>query len=326
MQAIADRVRGMRADVPQGTALRFVPILGPSEAEPAYRLLDGETLGQVKITEVSEGGVVAQLLVHNMLDTRVYLMDGQELVGAKQNRILNTDVLVPAASKLTIPVSCVEQGRWARVSKTFSPGKAASYRTRAGKSQRVHESVRERGQHDADQSAVWGEVQYSLRLSDAASPTDALSDAYARREGELEKLRRTLRQPAEAVGLAAFRGAAFLGLDLFDRGSTLAAFWSSLVDSYALEIDMSVSDALPEGQAAADRSQIAHVLKRVGAGAWEPFAAPGEGRDWRLVDEAYTGSALVWEERKVVHLQVFPKPVRATPRGPRVHRPYGPVD
>ena len=44
------------------------------------------------------------------LDSRVLLYDGEELVGAKQNRILNVSVLVEAKSTLRIPVSRVEQG------------------------------------------------------------------------------------------------------------------------------------------------------------------------------------------------------------------------
>jgi hypothetical protein len=38
--------------------------------------------------------------------------DGEQLVGAKQNRILNMTVLVAAETEVTIPVSCVERGRW----------------------------------------------------------------------------------------------------------------------------------------------------------------------------------------------------------------------
>ena len=55
----------------------------------------------------------------NPLDEAVLLYDGEELVGAKQNRILNVSVLVGAGAKMPIPVSCVEQGRWARSTLDF---------------------------------------------------------------------------------------------------------------------------------------------------------------------------------------------------------------
>src|SRR5262245_33549374 len=99
--AIADRVRTVTTDQPQGQQLRFVPVLGPSHEEPPYRLLETDTQNFVKVTEVSESGSVPQLRVENLLDVRVFLIDGQELVGAKQNRILNTDVLVPASTTLS---------------------------------------------------------------------------------------------------------------------------------------------------------------------------------------------------------------------------------
>ena len=76
----------------------------------------------LRITEVDDAGSVPELIVENPLAERVLLYDGEELVGAKQNRILNVSVLVELQSKLRIPVSCVEQGRWSATSMSFDPG------------------------------------------------------------------------------------------------------------------------------------------------------------------------------------------------------------
>ena len=68
-----------------------------------------------------------ELLVENPLDADVLLYDGEELVGAKQNRILNVSVLAGAHSKLTIPVSCVEQGRWQMRSAEFAAARHTAH-------------------------------------------------------------------------------------------------------------------------------------------------------------------------------------------------------
>jgi hypothetical protein len=92
--------------------LTIFPLIDESGKEPDYLTLD-EALAQkcAKITELSESGSVPELRFVNESDKRVLLLDGEELVGAKQNRILNLRILVPAGKTLVIPVSCVEAGR-----------------------------------------------------------------------------------------------------------------------------------------------------------------------------------------------------------------------
>jgi hypothetical protein len=69
-------------------------------------------------------------------------VDGDELVGAKQNRILNLTILVGGEQKLVIPVTCVEQGRWRYRNPEFaSAGRALFAKARARKMSQVTESM-----------------------------------------------------------------------------------------------------------------------------------------------------------------------------------------
>jgi ARG and Rhodanese-Phosphatase-superfamily-associated Protein domain len=122
-------------------ALTCIPLLTSSLHDPDWLTLTDARDAAV-VTEVDQDGVVSALSVTNRAGRPLLLLDGDELVGAKQNRVLNTTVLVAARSQLTIPVSCVEQGRWQRRGERFAPGNASLYASlRARKAARVSESL-----------------------------------------------------------------------------------------------------------------------------------------------------------------------------------------
>ena len=75
----------------------------PSAAEIDRELANGEAI----VTEISEQGHVPELQFVNQAEMGVLLVDGEELIGAKQNRILNISILAPAQCALKIPVSCL---------------------------------------------------------------------------------------------------------------------------------------------------------------------------------------------------------------------------
>ena len=125
----------------------------------------------VTITEVSAGGEVPTLSLVNDADRPVLLLDGEELIGAKQNRILNMTVLVAAHAALRIPVSCVEQGRWSYRGKRFDASDASLFASaRAKKAARVSASLRERGAHMSDQCEIWRDVAGKVQRAPGPEP------------------------------------------------------------------------------------------------------------------------------------------------------------
>ncbi len=94
------------------SGLTLIPLFFTRRAPFEYVLLSTAiTAGTASIEEV-RGGIVPTLRIVNRGEKPVLLVDGEHLVGVKQNRILNTTILVPEKSALDIPVSCVEAGRW----------------------------------------------------------------------------------------------------------------------------------------------------------------------------------------------------------------------
>jgi hypothetical protein len=96
-------------DPVQHRGIVVTPLFPRQDPVARYVTLDTGLSRGLTITETSEAGTVPELAVGNPTDDDVLLYDGEELGGAKQNRILDISVLVAARTTLTIPVSCVEQ-------------------------------------------------------------------------------------------------------------------------------------------------------------------------------------------------------------------------
>jgi len=98
------------------------PVFAPPVAEEHEYLTMSEAmedLGVLHITEISEAGDVPELMAVNNGKGAILMIDGELLVGAKQDRVVNTTILLPPESKTVIPVSCTEHGRWNYTSREF---------------------------------------------------------------------------------------------------------------------------------------------------------------------------------------------------------------
>ena len=63
---------------------------------------------QIQAFEVSEAGTVENIGLKNLSHFHTLVIDGEAVVGAKQNRIAQTTMVLAPYSETTIPVNCVE--------------------------------------------------------------------------------------------------------------------------------------------------------------------------------------------------------------------------
>jgi hypothetical protein len=208
------------------------PLFPRRDPDAAYVTLDEALPRGLRITETSESGSVPELLVQSPLDVDVLLYDGEELVGAKQNRILNVTVLVPARSTITIPVSCVEEGRWESVSSTFAPARhIANSELRRRKGAALAAQPLARG---GAQREVWASVREQGRRMGTSSPTGAHADLFRARERELAALEPAFEAEPGQCGAVLGLGDT-LCLDVVSRPDAFSALWPKLRAGYLLD-------------------------------------------------------------------------------------------
>lgn len=297
-------------------AITMFPLVGDAvvEREPFYRTLDEVLASAVaEITEISGQGSVPELHVFNRGDKPVFILDGEELVGAKQNRVVNLTILVPARTMVTIPVSCVEAGRWRARSRAFAAAPRTQYAAgRAKRMSQVTASMQVSGLRHSDQAEVWADIAEKSARMGADSPTGAMEEIFLRHGDFADRcVDQLLPVPRQAGALFLIEGRV-IGFDLFDRAVTLRRLLPKLVRSVAMDavdggLEGSRGPDLDSGRVSADvLVKVAeHFLERTcAADVHDGDGAVGMGRDLRLVAPAISGAALE-ADAVLVHLSAF---------------------
>lgn len=303
--------------------LTLFPLLGGTPGQPDYLTLDEALAARTaRVTEVTTWGSVPNLKFVNDGELPVLLLDGEELVGAKQDRVLNLSILAPAHQTLVVPVSCVESGRWAPRSEEFATSPHTQHASgRRTRSESVTQSLSASGTRTSDQRALWNDIHEKSDRMGATSATRAMGDIYRRHAADIRQYVRALGvQPGQVGAVFAINGR-IQGMDLFDFAATGAKLLPKIIQSYALDaIDLRNSEA---SGAVADTNSAREMLCRIEESPVETFAAIGEGEDARFLGPRVSGSALLARGR-TIHLSAFIREEgeAAPPRGgARITRP-----
>jgi hypothetical protein len=242
------------------------------------------------IKELPGGASVNDLIVHNPTELTVLLYEGEEVLGAQQNRTFDVSVLVPAGTSLRVPVSCVEQGRWdhGRHAEPFAPAPQAAHpQLRRLKNERVREALAGGAAPRADQQEVWAEVAAKTLRHGVVSDTGALHDVFEARRGLLDRVAREASMKCSQVGMLAAIGGRFVVLDYVSDVEAFAALHDPLVAGYALEaLGVEAIDA--SAPSLADARDFVRLLLDAPA-ASTPAVGLGEGLGFDFSGLAGTG-------------------------------------
>jgi hypothetical protein len=253
-----------------------------------YPLIGGTIVGEGVILadgrlQVSEQptATVPVLEVYNPTDTPMIIPAGRVLEGGRQTRVVNVTIVVPKRTRMPIPVSCVEQGRWHGGKDFRDRRRYAGRRVRVAKQAAVVNAVRAtRGKADrliakqADQGAVWFMVDDELQSRGIHNSTDLymdVDDFVDRDTRSAAVLRQLMAKGPQAgqTGIAVTVGGRVAGVEVFPSEVALREAWEGLIRQAVLELPTVPS------RAEAGVADIERFLARVAAA--ETSAAPGVG-------------------------------------------------
>jgi len=221
----------------------------------------------------------------------VLMLDGEEIVGAMQNRIIADSILVASRATSDVPVICAEEGRWNAIGE-FRTGYCSYPGIRAILSRR---GKRENGL----QKRVWKEIERKLTVTKTLSTTSSMHDIYNNLEDEVTRYVEDFASlNNNTIGFIGVAGNKILGGDLFLDHATYHKFEHKLIRSYAL-------DAIEQRKSSVIRVDVTAFLENI-TDSLKKKKISDKLRHFSLKEERYSGQGLIHEGR-IIHISFFPR-------------------
>lgn len=280
--------------------------LGTSGQDSFDYISCGKALAEnlIQVKELDAAGSVNTILVLNTSGSFIFMMDGDILAGAKQNRVVNASILLAPRSKTPIPVSCVEQGRWSHASAGFhGTDYAAPTFLRSGKADQVRENLEKKQGFASNQGEIWSSVEGYQRNHRVNSNTSNLSDIFENKADEFTRLIARFAPDENANGFAVFFGKTLASVDIFNSRIVYHEYFPKLLRGTALE----AANVKPGKHALTVAEARYRSLELLDAVEQQNFAdqeSAGVGLDRRFDAPDVTGFQLVYPPH-LIHLAAF---------------------
>ena len=186
------------------------------------------------IEEVSTGGSVPQLKCKNQSDHYVLILAGEEIIGAKQNRVINVPFIIGPKSETEIPVSCVEQGRWSYDTPQFCKGEHAYTDLRRKVVEDVSYNAISGLGYGSDQGRVWDDISEKETIFRRRSQTGAMNEMYSHFEEEMRDILEGF-DTKKSYGICVYINEGLAGVDIMPSSEFFSEISNDVLQGYLLE-------------------------------------------------------------------------------------------
>ena len=163
----------------------------------------------IQINEVSQEGQVNKIILKNLSKQHVFILDGDIILGAKQNRVFNTTMLVGPMKENYLSVSCIEKNRWQKSNSRFRPANFLSHKSLRKKK---IDSYYNRSRYN--QNEVWDEVNNLNKRYNQRSKTSSHTILHDSKKHLVDNLKDKFEINPNANGLAYFINGDLHGIEM----------------------------------------------------------------------------------------------------------------
>ena len=187
---------------------------------------------QVQISEVNKEGLLTKLSVSNKSSDNIIILNGELIIGTqiRQDRIVDSTVLIPGYATVLINTFCGEQYRWSpRLSNKISTSESLYFSSgRANNAADINTKL-------SKQCRIWSEISEKISDFNVKSFTNSVDQIYKKKKVNVEEIVNFFKIPTEAVGVALGINHQLVNIDIFSNNYMLQIYLPKIIRSIALD-------------------------------------------------------------------------------------------
>ncbi len=233
---------------------------------------------------------INEIVIDNKSDFPVLMLDGEEITGSLQNRIIAQSNLVEAKTSKDIPVICVEEGRWDGIG-GFQTGYCSYPRIRTILAKSRYKKM-------DTQQTIWNEINRKLIVTSTKSATSSMHDIYDNLQEEVSRYIENFKSlNHNTIGFIGTAGSRILSCDIFQNSNIYRKFENKLIRSYAL-------DAIEYQRERGSHPNVEKFLKAILDTLRKKRVRKRE-TNIKIKGDGFLGQALIYQDN-IIHLSAFP--------------------
>ena len=260
---------------------------------------------QVQISEVNKEGLLTKLSVSNKSSDNIIILNGELIIGTqiRQDRIVDSTVLIPGYATVLINTFCGEQYRWSpRLSNKISTSESLYFSSgRANNAADINTKL-------SKQCRIWSEISEKISDFNVKSFTNSVDQIYKKKKVNVEEIVNFFKIPSEAVGVVLGINNQLVNIDIFSNNCMLQIYLPKIIRSIALDSFKKISK-----KSYLKKKDVHRFLRQIHqANKQKRQVVEGAlGEELQFNSESVAGSILYHKEQ-TVHFSAFVKENKTT--------------